>query len=413
MFSGFFGREKATKTILLVDVGSGSVGAALARLNSRGKPTLLTSSRAPFPLRLTRSGAKLTEDAVAATQTAIEDIRTKAASYSEGGVSMPQRIEHVAFFLAAPWSATQIREIRFSRSKEFKMSASVLERMLTEDERANKQDTQGRLIERTALSLRLNGYPVDSVGNLPVLTVDVSLATSHATEPLVDALADIAHHLPGDPAVTFHSFALPAVHALLSAYPQMQDTLIIDAGAEITEIIRVQHGIPEARATAPAGSHLLLRTLAAHAHMGKREAESALALAKSEGTRLSHELKAPLEDAAAQWVKKVGSALKPLAASGLPPFVFLFGDERATRWLSDALASASLPSAHTPIVPQVQPVVADTFLPFVESVEQNPDPFFLCELLYADTRFDEGKSLALMSTQENAYLPSRATISRT
>jgi hypothetical protein len=350
---------------------------------------------------------------IATASRAVEDMRKKAALWNEHQRIVPQRIEHVAFFLAAPWSATTVKTLHFSRTKPFKMTFPVLERMLAEEEKAADTPEHMLLIERTAVSLRLNGYDVDSIPSSLVTSADVTLASSTAVESLHAHLTDLARHMPGSPRISFHSFALPAMYAIRAAYPAMKEALIIDAGAEVTEIVVIKGGIPTARATAPSGTHILLRTLATHAHMGAKEADTALSLAAHDGTRLSAELREPLESAAGKWAEKVSQALAPLATHGLPLNVFLFGDTRAVEWLARALSASSLPSVASTLTPRVQAVTAEALLPFVESFDPAADPFLLCELLYADTRFDEGRSLSLVSTQDGLVSRTRGTLQRT
>lgn len=415
MFAGLFGgKKKNIKTVLLIDVGSGSVAAGLARLNSQGRPMLLYSVREEMPVSLTRSGGELSEETLKAAGKVIEAAKTRAAAWTENNAPSSLHIEHMAFFLAAPWCATSVKAVQFSRTKPFRMSQGLLERMLSEEAK-NAKGAEGSaiVVERTAVSLRLNGYPVHELGDAEVTSVEVTLATTIANATFCQKLTEMSKGIQGTPNATFHSFILPASHALLTIDPEITDTLIIDAGSEVTEILLMKQGTPSARVTAPVGTNLFTRTLQSHAQMGKAEANSALTLAGSEGTRLSNDLKGPLGDAAKMWQAGVSDALRALAQNGIPSSVHLFADERAVGWLVDALAEAGLSGLSSVGKLFVRPLIAKDFMLTADIKESTPDLFLLTELIYADSRFDEGHALTLLSTQDNLLSKPRGTLATT
>lgn len=413
MLSGLFSRTKnKTKTILLVDLGSGSVGAALARLNAEGKPSLLYSTRAEIPIRLTRSGSELTEDILKAAETVIEDVRKEATLWVEGTAVTPQKIEQVAFFLAAPWSTTSFKSVAFSRNKPFVMNESLLERMLSEESKTMKASLEisTEVIERTAVSLKLNGYPAENIVPAAVTSAEVTLATTLAYSELCDALLKRIEALPTSPNCTFHSFAIPALHTIRCLHPEVSDALILDVRAEVTEAVLIRNGAPTARITAPSGTHVFQRTLRSHAHMKKAEADSALTLASKDGTRLSAELAASLEDATKLWLKSLSGALQSLSESAYPATIYLYSDERSAPWLLKGLTGIGLPAIYPAKPPQVQVLGPKELIRGVANVPANPDTFLLAELIYADSRFDEGHALSLLSTRDTFLSKPRATL---
>ena len=413
MFQWLFGKEGNTKTIAILDVGSGSVGAALATLNRTGQPELLYTTREELPLRMTRKGSELAKDVVGASGRVLALVRKEAALFNEGNRIVPKRIEHLAVFLAAPWSTTHIRTLRFSRTKPFPMSADVLRRMLDDEARSagREREKDLEMIERTATGLRLNGYPVDALSNAPVLEAEVTLATSFAPRAFLEMLDDSLGGMPHGTHRTFHSFALPASNALPRVIPALLDTLIIDAGAEVTELIRLKDKTPTARATAPVGTHMLLRTLFAHGRMHRKEAETALKLANLDGTRLSETHKGAIAGAAREWSRGVSLALQSLTVGeSMPQSVHLFANQPAEHWLKEALGREPYPNQSTTFG-DIHIVTHKDFAGAVTLRGATPDPFLCAELLYADTRFDEKSSLELLSTRDPLLMrPKSVTI---
>lgn len=59
MFSLFGENQRSTKTVLIADIGSGSVGLALTELNREGPPQMLLSERVPVAALKSRDAAAL------------------------------------------------------------------------------------------------------------------------------------------------------------------------------------------------------------------------------------------------------------------------------------------------------------------------------------------------------------------
>src|SRR6185436_2890581 len=103
MFKWLSSKGGDSKIIAILDVGSGSIGGALARLNKDGKPSFLYTTREELPMRMNRTGDQLMKDALEASDRIFTVIKKNAALWSDNNRITPQIIEHVAVFLAAPW----------------------------------------------------------------------------------------------------------------------------------------------------------------------------------------------------------------------------------------------------------------------------------------------------------------------
>lgn len=404
MFS-LFGRRSgsATKVIAIIDIGSGSASGALGRLNQAGLPELLYAVRQDFPVRMNRSAKELANDAATTARAVYDQVRKAAALYTAGEKVTPLAIEHVAIFLAAPWSATTIRTLRFARTKPFSMNADVLRRMLADEARAAeaKEKYQTRIVERIATGLSLNGYEATELSNVPVQSAEVTLATTLAPEAFLDLLEERLGDTPHKTERTFHSFVLPAAYALSLWRPQARDVLIIDAGAEVTEIVAVRDSVPVATATIPSGHHLLLRTLKSRTGMGKSEGISTLKLADIDGTRLSQVMRDAIAEATAQWAKDVGKAVASLELGGATPTdAYIFADDHALPWFSAGLAKQPLYGAATamPIAPLA--ITGKDIASLAQARGVPLDPYLLVELAFADARLDEGKTLSFSPSRD-------------
>lgn len=395
MFS-LFGRraQGATKVIAILDIQSGSVACAIGRLDRDGLPALLHSVREELPVKLSRTARALSAEAAKAAGRVLDKARADAA---------PLAIEHLAVFLAAPWSSTHIKMLRMARTTPFVMSADMLRRMLADEARAAeaKVKAQTRIIERIATGLSLNGYEANDVSDALVTSAEVTLAATLAPEAFIDLLEERLGDMPRGVEVTYHSFALPAAHALSLWRPQVREALVVDAGAEVTELTVMKRGVPVASASIPKGHYLLLRTIQSRTGMGKHEGISAMRLSEMEGTRLSETMKAAILEATEEWAKALAKALDGLSLeSAMPTDAYLFAEPHALSWFSAALARVPLHggAASVPIAPLA--ITGKELSTLCAPKPVSFDPYLIAELVFADARLDQGKTLSFSPTRD-------------
>jgi len=109
----FFGKKSPDKTILLLDVESGSVGSALVRLSPGKQPKLFGEARFAAPLGMRRSGAQMAGAVEEAAREAVRHASTVAARVrADKKVSELGEVGHAAFFLSAPWGTPNLSEGR-------------------------------------------------------------------------------------------------------------------------------------------------------------------------------------------------------------------------------------------------------------------------------------------------------------
>lgn len=395
MFS-LFGRraQGATKIIAILDIQSGSVACAIGRLDRNGLPQILHAVREELPVKMSRTARELSTEAVKAAKRVLDEARVRAA---------PLEIEHLSVFLAAPWSSTHIQMLRMSRTRPFVMSADMLRRMLADEVRVAeaKVKAQTRIIERIATGLSLNGYEAEDISDAPVTSAEVTLATTLAPEAFIDLLEEHIGEMPRGVEVTYHSFALPAAYALSLWRPSVREALVVDAGAEVTEITVIKKGVPVASASIPKGHYLLLRTIQSRTGMGKREGISAMRLAEMGGSRLSETMKAAILEATEEWTKALAKALDGLSLdSVMPTDAYLFAEPHALSWFSAALARAPLHggASTTPIAPLA--ITGKELMTLCAPASAQADPYLIAELAFADARLDQGKTLSFSPARD-------------
>jgi hypothetical protein len=226
--SPIFGKKKTKggKTVAIVDVESGSVASALARLSRGEAPRLFAEIRVPIPILHTRDSVALAHAVEKAAEEALSHTSEVAARIrAHGRLAEQGEIERAAIFFAPPWA-----------------------------------------------SMHLSG------------------GTADYAEPLERMARSLAHSLIGDVPITFHPHGTAAAHGAVLIYPSDAPTVVCIVSGEVSEILLVSPGQLLGRATVPVGQRTLLRTLVSHGGVSSAEALSYLALANRDIHPLSEPL---------------------------------------------------------------------------------------------------------------------------
>lgn len=394
MFSLFGGNVRKTKTVLIADIGSGSVGLALVELNRQGPPALLLTERVPVAPLKTRDAAELLMGMEKSLRDAGNryrgDLTRLLTTTPEKGRSRLHPTQ-VAAFLRAPWCNVLLRNIRFARTAPFRVTPSLLEKMLSDYVRRERPDERGEtVVERSAVGIRLNGYAVtDMPRSSEVVSAELTALSVTAPAIFLKNLRDDMDAVSGGMPVTAHSAGIAASFAAGSLVPDAPDYILCEVGGETTELVLVLEHIPSAQATFGLGSNIFSRTLEAHAGLKGAEIPSAMRLAKEKRSPVRERLSNTLGAAQKEYGKSFAGAFRELtAAGGSVPMVYILSEEPMGHWIEQAIVGSN---AGAP-APQTRIVDAAMLGSYVSHAAEGPDMALALFALFADARFDEKRS---------------------
>lgn len=400
MFSLFGEKDRKKKTVLIADVGSGSLGCAVVELNREGPPAILLSERSAVPASQTRDAASLMQAMQKAFREASNRLQGSMAralaSVSEKDRSLLHPT-HAAVFLRAPWCDVYLRNIRFAREKPFRATPAVLERMLSDYVRRERPDEkEEEVVERSAVGIRLNGYPVaDLPRSAMVVSAELTALSVTAPRIFLKQVREDVSAICGKIPVSIHSAGIAASFAAGSLFPKEPDYLLCEIGSESTELLLVQEHIPAARATFGMGTNLLNRTLESHAGLKGGEGSSALRLAKEKRSPVRAKLASTLSATQKEYAAAFGKAVRELAAAGGSALqVYVLCEEPAGHWMEQAVVVASAGGPAFQAGAAVRLLNADLLQSYVSRGAPlgAPDVPLSLFALYADARFDESRA---------------------
>lgn len=214
-----FGKKKtSSQTMLLLDVESGSVAAALAVISPTEPPKLIAEVRVPLPLALTRDTATLLSHIEKNAQEVVQKVSEVAARLrAHPKTEASGAVSRAAVVMGAPWGRPNFT----------------------------------------------SGKP-DFVLHLQ------------------DALARDVRAFLGVVPVHYYTLAGVGTYGARALAPQEENVLLLGVHGEVSELILLNPNGVEAHATVPVGYHHVLRTLRTHGGLSEAEARSALRLSPTE-----------------------------------------------------------------------------------------------------------------------------------
>jgi len=268
----FSSSNTANNTVgAVIDIRSGSVGAALLSYTAEGKPHIHWSHRQSVDFLTEHDTDRL----IHMTQQALEETAEKI---HDEGLKKSARIHEqevglgsVRCFFAAPWQVGSPQEITITNEEEFTVDQKQIELAKDKAESLFSEDTISRFgtesenfkqLTTAVFSVWCNGYQLENP--LGVTTDNLRVATYVSMLPdRVKQLTEnnISNHLHPDK-LSLHSFTAAVHKTFTQAFTHPKTFLVINIDEEMTQLLVVNSGVLMGAVSYPLGSHFLIRTLA-------------------------------------------------------------------------------------------------------------------------------------------------------
>ncbi|MEK7586181.1 MAG: hypothetical protein AAB477_03075 [Patescibacteria group bacterium] len=269
----FTSKNKKERIVAIFDIGSGSVGAAIARIptNSKGIPTIIKSTRAEIAFHDELDFNVFLDDM-------IKTLKSSANSLYDSKVGAPDEIVCV---LASPWYLSETRVVKMTRDHSFvfthKLADEMLEKEITSlnslyENKYGSIKSTPEVIEHHVMGVSLNGYPIeDPIGKRSrsvEMHMAISLSPKLCLEKIRKILSNTFHHIP----VSFASFSICSYLAVRERYVTPDSYLLLDIGGEVTDVAIITKGILKASLSFPFGKRTFFKYICTKLDIELRDA---------------------------------------------------------------------------------------------------------------------------------------------
>lgn len=372
--------------VLLVDVGSSSVGAALVIESDNGFQTVVASRRNDI----------LFQDEISFSRFFDSMLMTLALSVNETISSISKRPDKIICFLASPWYASQIRTVKYQKEKNFEFTKAIFDNLILEEikrfqqsEIAKLRNTKAEivLIENKVIDVKSNGYREKEPFGKVIRNIEISLFLGMAPEKVITSIKSSLNKILPDTNTVFHSFLLPFFAVVRDLYLNVPDFILIDIGGEVSDLSVARSGVLTGVMSFPLGKNFLLRSAGEVLKKDVHEISSLISLYLT--NRLEdmamREFETALIPTRTLWLKSLHEALDSITNDlSLPNNIFLTVDSDIEKWFvatirNEEYGQFTLTQGKFNITVVDMPVV-EKYLTFSDTIDH--DQFLSLEALF-------------------------------
>ncbi len=257
--------------ILVLDIGSGSVGVSIAEIE-RGekKPLIIYTYRALLRVVKKKSHDEfirvLKEALLEATLDFSSNGMKRLAEHDSQG-----SIDTIHVVYGSPWSELVARHIYVEKDEPIRVTDELIRTIVDQAEKQAAtaahemtifEDSGLLVIKKDIVDVKLNGYSVHEFIGQKCISIELTLLAELVPQTVRDAMQESEKNLLAHAHVSEHTSAKILAHCSRKIYANTDDTLVVEISGEATECAIVKQGVVYENFFTLFGMHTFERQLA-------------------------------------------------------------------------------------------------------------------------------------------------------
>lgn len=374
-----------TSSVLLVDIGSASVGVARAQISSGASPVILDTARHDIPFQESLSSSRFIIAMNRALENAVKEVKEK-----NKGANAPA---HIFCALSSPWFILKSRRITLAREEGVLVTEKVIEGLLDEDTEKLKKELSSTLpseditiIDRKVIKIRLNGYEIKDFYGRKTTELEIESVISLSSRRAIETIKRLVSRFSLGAQIHFTAFPLAAFSAIRDIFPKEQNFLFLDITGEATDVSLIVRDAIRETMLFPRGKNFFIREISNKKKTTHEEATSlfSLFLRDELGANEKQVVENIIEHSRDEWRERFEKALDiPLLYLTPVRKVFFTADADSKKLFEELISSshARILDKNGCEVCYLDYATLANFATFASGVTR--DPFLMLEALFA------------------------------
>lgn len=252
---------------MILDVTSGSTGAALVHHTDDGLPEIVTRVRSPFFTESNLTSDQLESAVLSSLDESLHTISSRINLLTEKGYK--GHIDRAVVTLSSPWVVSHLKTVIISRQNGFVLDEKMVRSVIAEEEELfqNKLtesfEEQSEIFESVITNLYLNGYETAVPIKEKVNQAEINFLLSATTKNLLKKIEALILKTVGiKRGVIIQSFMYAFYKVVSHSFQNLHSALLINVAPEITELLFIRHGYSALSVSLPIGPAILARSVA-------------------------------------------------------------------------------------------------------------------------------------------------------
>lgn len=340
----FFEKKKESRHVI-IDIGSSSIGVALAQISAPGRAHILWATREDMVFQADLNFSRFFDAMCAALERSLVRLQNERHDIPK---------EFLVSF-ASPWYVAQTRVVRVGPGTSFTVTQKGINKLIEREVEAFRNyrlpnyqrvvEEATEVLEAQSIQIKLNGYDVASPYGMSAKEMIMAVYVSMSPKRVLDAVGNIIIKHFHRRRVAVHSFPLVAFSAIRDIFVEAKDFLFLDISGEVTDVSIIRDDVLLETVSFPLGKNFLIRRIVNALNTVPEEAVSLLRI-YMEGTAdetTKRNIQTVLIAARNEWLKLFAEVLGTISKSlPLPHRVFFTADADVARWFSEAIQHESL-----------------------------------------------------------------------
>lgn len=386
MSFSFFSNRKVDESLsLLIDIGSASVGIALAKIEKGQHPHILASVREDISFQEILSSHRFMRVMEHSLSSALKKIETSTKKFG--------RPSHIFCTLSSPWFILKNRSISISRVNEFGITPDEISKLIDSDIELLKEDLKGtlpgadvRIIEKKVVQIKLNGYEVKNPYGQRSSRLELNFIVGLSSKKVIESIEKRLSNFFHIKSIHFGVFPVAAFGVIRDIFPEEKNFIFLDITGEATDITLVNNNLLIETVSFPRGSNFFVRELS----LGLRTVheEGATLFAMFLRNELDEKRRPLIEEvitrSESEWHKRFRKALGEILKNRASVrSVFFTSDTDVARVFSRLISKGDDedPSSRPLVAHHLDQAIVSNFVTFETGITR--DPFVVIEALFA------------------------------
>lgn len=306
--------------VLILDVRSGSVGAAVVRfVKHEDHPQILYTTRIDNYTSKRPESETFTNNMFDLFERVLKKVKEDAPKELKRHGQM-MKVNRIALVFASPWYLSQTQEIALKKEKPFKFTKELFEKIA--NEKASIDDIPGQvIIEKDITFITLNGYAVSDPFTKKSTEVSASFFMSSLPEKIKTKVDAIVSKVTNIKQISYHSFPLILFTNIRNLFPLVNNFMFLDIGAEVTDIGLVHGNRLQNTVSMPFGKNYFIRRLEEKTGLSQ---EKVLSMLQPKGIVTADNVKfdAEVKEIEKEWTEQLNKAVDSIVTAARVPRTF-------------------------------------------------------------------------------------------
>lgn len=331
--------KKKDKLVLVFDIKSSYVGAALFLARESGIPKIIFSTRESISIEKDIEANRF----LALTLKSLEIVVNRIFT---AGIGAPEQIFCV---LSSLLYVSQTRIVELKKNTPFvftsKLADSLIKKEISlfEEEHLEKHlnsETPLKLIELKNIKTMLNGYESSNPLNQKAKELEMTIFLSMGNEQILGKIKETIEKHFHLKEIKFSSFVLSSFAVIRDMYEKSENFLLINIGGEVTDMSIIKKNSLRESMSFPFGLNFMIRAVATNLGCSLGEAESYISLFKDAHAKesVAKVLGPVIDKLKKDWLSKFQESLSNLSNDiSIPATIYLTADKEMATFFSETI----------------------------------------------------------------------------